>query len=67
MDFDEKILEALPNSWSHEHNRIRIDCDDIHKVIDQLTRQGANLSGMSIGAANLEDVFLRLTGRQLRE
>lgn len=67
VDFDTDILEALPNSWSHEHNRIRVDCDDIHKVIGQLTNLGANLSGMSIGAANLEDVFLRLTGRQLRE
>jgi ABC-2 type transport system ATP-binding protein len=67
VDFDTHILEALPNSWSHEHNRIRIDCDDIHEVVGQLTNLGANLSGMSIGAANLEDVFLRLTGRQLRE
>ena len=67
VDFDKHILEALPNNWSQEHNRIRIDCDDIHNVIGQLTNLGANLSGMSIGAANLEDVFLRLTGRQLRE
>jgi ABC-2 type transport system ATP-binding protein len=67
IDFDINILKSLHNGWSRENNRIRIDCDDIHKVIGELTSLGANLTGMSIGAANLEDVFLRLTGRQLRE
>ncbi len=66
-DFDTEILEALPNGWSLEHNRIRVDCDDIHALIGRLGELGADLSGMSIGAANLEDVFLRLTGRHLRD
>lgn len=66
-DFDTRILAALPNQWLREHNRIRIEGEDIHAIVGRLSKMDADLSGMSIGSANLEDVFLRLTGRQLRE
>lgn len=66
-DFDTKILATLPDQWMREHNRIRIEGDDIHAIVGRLSKLDADLSGMSIGSANLEDVFLRLTGRQLRE
>lgn len=66
-DFDTPLLDRLPHRWMKEHHRIRIEGDDVHAIIGHLTELNADLSGMSIGVANLEDVFLRLTGRQLRE
>ncbi|MDJ0622659.1 MAG: ABC transporter ATP-binding protein [Desulfocapsaceae bacterium] len=66
-NFDTRILTSLPYRWLKEHNRIRIEGDDIHAIIGRLSGMNADLTGMSIGAANLEDVFIRLTGRQLRD
>lgn len=66
-DFDTRILATLPYRWLREHNRIRIEGEDVHAIVGRLSGMNADLSGMSIGAGNLEDVFLRLTGRQLRE
>ena len=66
-DFDTQLLDTLPYRWLKEHHRIRVEGDDVHTMVARLSQLNTDLSGMSIGAANLEDVFLRLTGRQLRE
>lgn len=65
--FNTSQLASFSLSWSRDRSRIRIECDDIHEVIGQLSKANIDLSGMSISAANLEDVFLRLTGKQLRD
>jgi ABC-2 type transport system ATP-binding protein len=57
----------FPFSWNREENGIRIECDDIHEAIGYLCRMNITLSGLSISSATLEDVFLHLTGRQLRD
>lgn len=60
-------LHALPCPWHQEKGRVRIECENIHEAIGYLSRMNIDLSGMSISTANLEDVFLHLTGRQLRD
>ncbi len=64
---DSRILENLPYPWQRQKDRIRIDCDDIHGAIGSLGALDIDLSGMSISSANLEDVFLQLTGKKLRD
>ncbi len=62
----EEIAE-LPFPWQTEGDSIRIDSNNIPEVISQLVEHNVDLTGMSVSSANLEDVFLRLTGRQLRD
>lgn len=64
---DTDKLENMPYAWQRQKDRIRIECDDIHRAIGYLCTLNIDLSGMSISSANLEDVFLHLTGRQLRD
>ncbi len=61
------ILTTSPLNWQREANSIRIDNSNIPEVIDKLIELNIDLTGMSVSSANLEDVFLRLTGRQLRD
>ena len=65
--FDTEALQELPYHWHPEGEHIRIECDDVYDVIGHLSRMNFNLAGLSISSANLEDVFLRLTGKQLRD
>ena len=65
--FNVEGLRDLDLNWSKEIDGTRIDCENIDHTLALLARAGLDLSGMSISSANLEDVFLRLTGRQLRD
>ena len=52
-------------------NRIEIGLDDLARttpaVMQALAAQGVAVRHLGSGRANLEDVFLQLTGRQLRD
>ncbi len=61
------VLDAHDVQWKKEGAAIRISTDHAEKILAQLTGSGEDLTGISIASANLEDVFLTLTGRQLRE
>ncbi len=67
LSVDTRKLENLPYLWQQQKDQIRIDSDDIYTTIAALSTLNIDLSGMSISSANLEDVFLQLTGRQLRD
>ena len=47
--------------------KVEILTDDINACIRQLLAGNADLSEMTVRSPNLEDVFLELTGRQLRD
>ncbi|MEE4241190.1 MAG: ABC transporter ATP-binding protein [Desulfopila sp.] len=64
---DTALLSKLSYPIYQDKDGIRLECRDIQEAIGQLSKININLSGMSISSANLEDVFLRLTGRQLRD
>ena len=48
-------------------DRIEINTDDLNRCLKDLLALGVDLSEMTVRSPNLEDVFLGLTGRQLRE
>ena len=58
---------ALTFDWQEHNGRIEIQTEDINACIAELIALDADLSQMSIRTPNLENVFLNLTGRQLRE
>lgn len=64
---DTSQLNNLPYNWFYEDNFIKIECDSPNEVIAELARANIDLTGMSVTSANLEDVFLNLTGKQLRD
>jgi ABC-2 type transport system ATP-binding protein len=47
--------------------RIEIMTDDLNGFVAELVAKNVNLKNMAVRSPNLEDVFLTLTGRQLRD
>ena len=47
--------------------RIEIQTNSINECLDQLLSLDIDLTDMTVRSPNLEDVFLNLTGKQLRE
>ncbi len=60
-------LAGLPFSVLHRNGEIVIHTDEIHQGLTILMERNVDLRGISIHSANLEDVFLHLTGKKLRE
>ena len=64
---------ALPGveSVRHEEDRVYLNVDEPHLTIpallEAIDRQGRQLNHLSTRQASLEDVFVQLTGRHLRE
>jgi ABC-2 type transport system ATP-binding protein len=67
------VFDGLPNvkSLKIEPGRAIVGLDDLARdvpaVMQALTARGVSVRHLDSGRANLEDVFLALTGRQLRD
>ena len=48
-------------------DRVEIMTDDLNRSVSELIENDVNLKDMTVRSPNLEDVFLKLTGRHLRE
>ena len=48
-------------------DRIEINTSDLNACLEELLSKGMDLTDMTVRGSNLENVFLNLTGRQLRE
>ncbi len=59
--------EDLPFAWQEKGDRIEIASENIPESLNNLMELGVDLSHISIRSGNLEDVFLHLTGQQLRD
>ena len=59
--------DLLPYPHSEVNGRIEIMPDKINSGIEKLLSMNIDLTGMSVHSPNLEDVFLHLTGRTLRD
>ena len=57
----------LPFSWRLQDDMIEIDTDNIQAGLTFLLDLDIDLSEMHVRSGNLEEVFLRLTGKQLRD
>lgn len=71
LDYDEKLLAVLKESFSDARveklgDRMQIFTDKPQGVFEEFLKEH-QLQNVAIRKANLEDVFLKLTGRGLRE
>jgi lipooligosaccharide transport system ATP-binding protein len=71
VDYDEKVMKALQEKFPDARlevvgDRIRVFTDQPHGVFASFL-ESFSTRGASVRNANLEDVFLKLTGRRLRE
>ena len=69
--YDEGVLESLKEELPDAHlevygDQIRVFINQPHGVFERIVQKFPNVD-MTIRNANLEDVFLKLTGRKLRE
>jgi len=60
-------LDGLPFSTLKKNGEFVIHTDEIDTGLTLLMGKNIDLRGVSIHSANLEDVFLNLTGKKLRE
>ena len=60
-------LDQLPIPHREIEDRVRIETNDINACIKELLSFGVDLTEIVVRSPNLENVFLNLTGRQLRD
>ena len=60
-------LNKLSMRYREIQGRIEILTNSINECLDQLLSLDIDLTDMTVRSPNLEDVFLNLTGKQLRE
>lgn len=63
QDVPEKLITELDMQSSESF--WEINTDDIESVLLRLSKNGVPLQGLSVKSANLDDLFLKLTGQQL--
>ena len=70
---DEAMLRQLEgvSAVQHQNGTYRLQVSELHRVmpalLQELRRQGAQLAELRTHSATLEDVFVSLTGRHLRD
>ncbi len=66
-ELDEKKFSDIPWKWSRVQDRIEIHTDSINECIELLIGRKIDLSSLTVRSQNLEDLFIQLTGKKLRE
>ncbi len=66
-DIDESKMKSLPLEYLKVHDRYEIRTDNIDECISQLIEKKVDLSSLTVRSQNLEDLFLKLTGKSLRD
>jgi ABC-2 type transport system ATP-binding protein len=65
-EIEDQVLEGIPCQWFRMENKIEIHTNSLNACINSLMDEGVDLSSMTVRTKNLEDLFLELTGRHLR-
>lgn len=65
--FPSQRIDALYGFTRERADRIEIRTENVNTVINQLLADGVDMRGVNVRTPTLEDVFLKLTGRSLRE
>ncbi len=60
-------LDQMGLTYQLTNGSLVIRTDNVDAILHELLKSGINLSGMRVQSPNLEDVFLTLTGKQLRD
>jgi len=63
---DSSILDSLGIKWYQIEDSVEIQTDSINETIPLLVSRGIDLSRMTVRSQNIEDLFLKLTGSDLR-
>ncbi len=63
----EKAADQIPYETAPKGERVIVHVDDMNQGVETLIRLGVDLTGMNVHIPNLETVFLKLTGRTLRD
>ena len=66
VDLDESIMREFPCAWFRKEDHIEIQTDSVNECLRRLVDLGVDLSTMNVRTRNLEDLFLKLTGHELR-
>jgi len=61
-----ELLNELTIDFSEKNNQIEIMTSEVETLIRQLLELNVSLEGMQVRSPNLEDLFIKLTGHQLR-
>ncbi|MGD2272098.1 MAG: ABC transporter ATP-binding protein [Desulfobacterales bacterium] len=59
--------QKLAMNYNELADRLEINTSDLNACLKELLSLGVDLADMTVRGSNLEDVFINLTGRQLRE
>ena len=59
-------LRSLPHTILEKQKLIEFHCKNVGETLAELTRANVNLNRLRIRARDLEDLFLELTGREIR-
>jgi ABC-2 type transport system ATP-binding protein len=65
-EVNEEKLGDLPWKRFKTQGTVEIQTSDLNACLKTLIERGVDLSSMSVRSQNLEDLFLKLTGRRLR-
>ncbi len=65
-DISDELLHDLECRWFRLEDRIEIQTDSVNSCISYLMARNIDLASMTVRAQNLEDLFLKLTGKKLR-
>jgi ABC-2 type transport system ATP-binding protein len=59
--------DGLQGFIDQRKDRVRIRTENVNAVVSRLLSMGVDMRGVNVQTPTLEDVFLKLTGRRLRE
>ncbi len=59
-------VKNLPFEVSRDNDTVEITTDDVNATIQSLIEQNITLANLNIRSRNLDDLFLELTGKELR-
>jgi ABC-2 type transport system ATP-binding protein len=63
----ERAEDRIPYETTRQGDRVIVHVADMNRGVETLIRLGVDLTGMNVHIPNLETVFLKLTGRRLRD
>jgi ABC-2 type transport system ATP-binding protein len=63
---DFQPADGFPWPWYESNGSIEIQTADVNATLERLLRDGVGLEHLQVKSRTLEDLFLELTGRQLR-
>jgi ABC-2 type transport system ATP-binding protein len=63
------LKDEKPEKYGRQfgESHVDIDAEDVEKVISELLAKKISLEGLQVKSANLDDLFIKLTGHQLSE